>query len=606
MLSKTLSAWFAAILLSCPPAYADDTVTAGIAQALRQEGLSGAVWSLVEPGKSDCVGAAGMADATDGRPLAPDAKVHVGSVAKTVLAAGVLRLVSAGRLTLDTEVARLLPQLVIDNPWQRSDPVRVRHLLDHSAGLENFRFSQVFSLQATPDMPLADVLARTPGILAIHARPGSHYAYSSTGYHLLGMVIEAVAGMRYERYLDEELLAPLGMGDSTFRFLTQAGAGADARLAMGHFEGERPHPAIPVFLRPAVQFTTTAPDMARMARFLMGDGRIDGHPFIDPQLLGALGAPSGTLAALAGLDKGHGLALAMRDRHGAVGQCHPGDSIGFKAMLCLYPRQQKAYFIAFNMDSETADYDRFNRSLIGALALASPRAPAPASAPADIARWQGSYVPTASAVRTLRWTDAVFNTAEVRWDGRRLALRPMQGKPLALAPAGGRLFVADGRIEPSHVLFELPDGERRISDGIRSYRQVSKGGVLAQWTSTALGLAGLLYVLSAGSWRLARRRLTLASPLVLPLLGVAMLVAAVPLFATQSFLRLGDLTPASLLLAAATAFLPLAMLAGLVQAWRLRGRAGRLPAVDAAALAAALQWLLVLAAWGALPVILWR
>jgi CubicO group peptidase (beta-lactamase class C family) len=106
------------------------------------------------------------------------------------------------------------------------------------------------------------------------------------------------------------------MRQSTFRFVTQEGPHADVRLALGHFEDGATQPAVPLYLRPAGQFTTIASDMALFALFLMGNGAIDGRPFIAPHLLRAMGRPTTTEAALAGLDAGYGLGLNSRDRHG--------------------------------------------------------------------------------------------------------------------------------------------------------------------------------------------------------------------------------------------------------------------------------------------------
>jgi hypothetical protein len=162
------------------------------------------------------------------------------------------------------------------------------------------------------------------------------------------------------------------MADSTFGFVTQAGTRAGAprpRLAMGHFEHGVAQAAVPQYLRPASQFTTTAADMGKLAQFLMGDGKLEGTQFIDLALMGALSEPSGTDAAQAGLAAGHGLALAARDRHNVVGACHPGTTVGFRAMLCIYPEQDSAFFVAFNTDAEAADYERFNRLLLRDLEL---------------------------------------------------------------------------------------------------------------------------------------------------------------------------------------------------------------------------------------------
>ena len=591
--------------LTCPESAAakqSDPVQEGMARHLASEGLPGAVWSLVTPG-AIMTGAAGLKHAAKAEAMRIDTRVHVGSVAKTVLAMGVLRLVTTGKLTLDTEVASLLPALRFDNPWQSTDPVRIRHLLAHTADLDNFRFSQIFSLRARADTPLLEALGDKT--LSVNTRPGARYAYSSTGYHLLGMVIEAVTHQRYERYLDTELLGLLGMHDSSFEFSVQTGASADPRLAMGHFEHGVAQPAVPVYFRPATQFMTTAADMGRFARFLMSDGRAGDTPLIAPALMAALGNAEGTEAARAGLAGGHGLGLARRDRHQVLGDCHPGTMPGFQAMLCLYPREGKAFFVAANADVETADYDKLNKVLIDALDLAASPAPTPSSsAPANMDEWGGVYVPAWHAVASLAWVDSILNAVDVRWDGAQLQLAPLQGKPASLRPAGGMLFQAGGRIAPSHVLYRA-EGERMLSDGLRTYRKEPFAKMLCLWLSAALGLAGLLTVLLRGVWLLARGRLRSDSTLAMPLAALLLLFAPLPFFFTQSFLQLGDFTIASGLLAFATCALPPAMAYALVRLLLRTGRVRR-PALDAAALCAVTQWMVVLAAWGLLPVVLWE
>lgn len=579
-------------------------------QALPRAGLAGALWSTVGPGGVTATAAAGLKNVATGERMAVDTRVHVGSVAKTLLALGVLRLVTDSKLTLDTPVAALLPGLAFTNPWRGGDPVRVRHLLAHTSGLDNIRFWQMFSLEPRPDTPLAAGFAGDASLLTVHARPSSRYAYSNMNYALLGMVIEAVSGERYERYLDTKLLRPLGMADSTFEFVTQEGPFADKRLAMGHFEQGAPQAAVPIYLRPAGQFTTTAADMARLAVMLMGDGA----GLVRADLMQQLDRPAGTDAALAGLTAGHGLALAVRDRHGAIGACHPGGTVGYVAMLCVYRPQNKAFFIAFNADSEGADYEQFYKRLIADLAL-SPQGvrakPANVETPpvAPMADWPGWYVPMSFTVSSLAWTDVVFNFRRLDWDGTLLHLIPFQGASKALSPAGGLLFQASDRIAPSHVLMRSDDGRRFMNDGLRTYEQVPWGRMLWLWGTLAAGLAGLAYVLVWGLWCCVIRRRSAASTtatattapvLTIPLASILALLLPVPFFYTQSFLQLGDRTAASLLLAAATGLLPFAMAWGL---WRARQRGHT---SDRIALAAVLQLLAVLAAWGLVPFRLWQ
>lgn len=567
-------------------------------RALAQQQLVGAVWSTVTPA-GIVTGAAGLAHAGDGAAMHSGHRVQVGSVAKTALALGVLRLISEGRLTLDTPVAPLLPPLRFNNHWQHSDPVRVRHLLAHTAGLDNSRLWQVFSLGARADTPLAAAFTRDPALLTVQTRPGSRYAYSNIGYGLLGMVIEKISGQPYAAWLDASVLKPLEMHDSTFQFVTQTD---DARLAMGHFERGAMQAATRHYLPSADQLTTTAADMGRLARFLMGDGSLGGRAFIAPALMAALGEPDGTEAAQAGLTTGHGLALSVRDRHGQRGYCHPGTTIGYNAMLCVYPRQQKAFFVATNTDNESADYDSLNQPLLRALDLPA-AAPVERGVPAaDIARWQGLYVPAPYRMSNLAWTDLVFNFMQVNWDGKTLRLSPFQGKDKLLTPSGGHRFTMDGRLDHTHVLLNGEDGQRVVSDGLHSYRQISEAQVALLWASLAAGMLGLLYIVLIGAWRLWRRGAAQASApsLTVPLIATIALALPVPLFFRQSFLQLGELTLASGALAIVTAALPLALAYGLYRQRRQRRRA------DTLALAAALQCTLVLAAWGMLPLMLWK
>lgn len=563
------------------------------------------MWATVTPDGAIAVDAAGVRNAVTGELLTPDDRVHIGSVTKTLLAAGILRLVTEGRVALDTPVLDLLPDLPFDNPWADSDPIRLRHLLDHTAGLDDARLWQVFSLKADADTPLPAAFSRDSALLRVRSRPGSRFSYSNMGFTLLGMVIESMTGERYERYLDLHLLRPLAMHDSTFAFVSQRGPQADPRLAMGHFENGVPHAAVPGYLRPASQFTTTAKDMALFARFLMGDGSIGGAAFIDAALLRAMGQPTGTEAAREGLAAGYGLGLARRDRHGVVGLCHEGNTVGYRAIFCLFPEQRKAFFVAVNTDSETADYGRLDALLVRALNVAATPTGKPGAPAGDIADRQGIYAPAPNRFASFALLDTALNFVRISWDGSRVHLKPFLADDRVLAPAGGWLWKADDRATASHALFTSSDGEPVISNGFQTYARVPLSKVAALWTSLAAGLSGLIYVIFSGLARLLTGRLQPSGVLFVPFLSAIALLMPLPFFFRQSFLRLGEATVASVSLAVVTAVLPFAMIFGLFLHWRRRP-AGAMALVDVVAMLAVLQWLILLAAWGLAPLRLWK
>jgi CubicO group peptidase (beta-lactamase class C family) len=580
---------------------------ASIEAALVEEDLVGATWALVTP-EGTIVGAAGLNDTSRQRPMSPGDRVQVGSVAKALLATGVLRLVTLGRIDLDAPLEQYLPEAPIENRWASEAPLRVRHLLDHTGGLDDARMWQVFSLLADADAPLSDGLTHHGGTLRLRHRPGDRFSYSNTGYLLIGMLIEAVTGARYERWLDAELLAPLGMSRSTFAFVTQMGPNADPTLAMGHFDPQSPSAAVPIHVRPASQFTTTAADMARFATFLMGDGAVDGRAFVDGDLLRAMAVPTTTEAVSSGLAAGYALGLARRDRHGVVGQCHLGNIGTFRSLMCLYPEHQRALFVAYNSDPEDGRFDRVDALLVDALGV-TPTPLQPVQSPGvDPAEWQGLYRARPNRFEQFAYIDELTGVTRVRWDGEDLRLEPVAGSARALEPVGGALFRAPDRREATHVLLRTRDGTVAISSGLQTLERVNAVSVWALWLSAAAGIVSLAYLLIAGTARsvmAVRRGRWRDEPLRWPALCLAPLAVAPVLYLTQSFLAIGDPTPANVAMAVLSAALPVALILGATQ--RLWAGLGTLRArLDIGAVAGLLQWYAVLAAWGLAPLVLWR
>jgi CubicO group peptidase (beta-lactamase class C family) len=569
-----------------------------------EENVTGAVWAIVNSDGAISTDAAGLKNAATGEMLSPQHRVHVGSVTKTLLAIGVLRLVTENRLTLDTPVEEILNEIKFENKWP-SHPVRIRHLLDHTSGLENLRIWQMFSERADPAAPLEFAFKKDPSVLRIRTTPGSRFSYSNMGYALLGMVIEAVTKEPYETYLDKNLLRPLGMNHSTFSFVTQVGENADPNLAMGHLDDGSPQEAVPIYLRPAGQFTTTAYDMGLFLRFLMSDGTLNGQAFVDPSLLSAMFQPVGTEAVKAGLDVRYSLGLMKRDRHNVIGYAHSGNIIGYRAMIYLFPKEKKAFFISNNMDSETAQYERFNKILIEALGINKIEPTAIGSMPEDVADWDGIYIRTAPAIELSSYFDVLTTFVRVARKEDQLTFKPFQKAEIILTPAGGHSFRAGDKVAASHVLYKDEQNRPLISDGFVTYERANILYLLFLWISLIVGCLGLLFILFAGIIRFVRKRKAfIKEPLLAPFLSVCCLFVPVPFFLNQSFIALGDLTAASLLTAVITGFLPLAMLFGCWKYFK-NGVSGRLKKMELIAVISTLQWVTVLSFWGMIPLRLW-
>ena len=578
------------------PAHAR-AVDQAISRILQEERLAGATWALVK-GESVTIGSAGRSNVSTGAAMNPDHRVHIGSVTKTLTAVGLLRLATEGRLDLNAPVAKLLPDVPITNPWERTHPVRVRHLLDHTAGLEDLRIAQMFSRKVGPRDPLKTAFDRHPDALKVRTRPGELFSYSNIGYALAGMIIERLTGEPYENWLDANLLIPLEMKASTFQFVSQKDR-QHGGLAWGHNDDLSLAAALPVALRPAAQFTTNAADMARFASFLMSDGSVNGRPFVQPGLLRAMGTPVETAAARSGLLLGYRFGLVSRDRHGQVGRCHAGNIVGYRAMLCVYPDQKKAFFYSVNTDGESADYARLDKLLTDSLAmLPRPRSQS-ARASSALQQWDGRYVPVVSGINLERYGDHLSEGMRLLINSDHAIIRTIGSVDRRLDFVGGYLLRAPERTLPSHVVLRDRAGTQLVTDGLRTFRRVSKVYFWGLWASLGLGLAGLLYstlVLPILAWR---RKSLRTVPMVF---APALLLMGAGFMFTQSFEQLGDVTPGSILLFIGTLTLPIAALGQAIVALIKRPRSWLFDLMAAIAL---LQWCAALAKFGLLPLALW-
>lgn len=560
--------------------------------------LTGQVWALVEQGRVR-TGASGWANAATRVPMTPQTRVQVGSVAKTVLALAVLKAASDGLIDLDAPMAQLVPDVPIANPWAATSPLRLRHLLDMTGGLEDLRLWHMASTRTTHDMPLAAALAGLEPPLVLRSAPGTQFSYSNISITLAALALERRVGVRYEDWAQRALLQPLGMHGSSFHAQPPADAAAQGRqpVAWGHLEDHRPMVPPAIAVRPAAQFVTTAGDMGRLALFLLGGTLPDGSRPIRADLLAGMGLATGTDAWRAGLRTGYGLGLSTRDRDGAVGRCHGGSIAGFRAMFCLFDQSQKAFFIAHNVDDEDARYGQFDQALVRALGVASDALPAVAAAPDD-ARWAGVYVPAPSQMPQLALLDWLTGFRVLRIAGSESSVRQGFAAKQRLEAVGPRLYRQEGRVGATWALLGPAEGPHTLTNGFQTLRRVPALLLVATMVLVMCGTLVLLAWFAVPLWRHAR-----GGP---PCWrqpawwGMVALVGSAALLATKDWRSLGDFDAAAIAVYAATSVLPVAAVAQLALRWRTAAAGERAAGI------VGLAFLALLLAFGLLPLPLWR
>jgi CubicO group peptidase (beta-lactamase class C family) len=152
----------------------------------------------------------GLADLPGRMPIRPSTVFDVASVSKQFTAACVLLLAERGRLTLDDDVRKYVPEL----PGYEAT-ITLRHLLYHTGGLPSYIDLLVRSGKRYSDLTTdGDALAALAGQRQLLFRPGTAWKYSDSGYFLLSLVVKRVTGESLRAFAAENLFAPLGMRDT--------------------------------------------------------------------------------------------------------------------------------------------------------------------------------------------------------------------------------------------------------------------------------------------------------------------------------------------------------------------------------------------------------
>ncbi len=154
----------------------------------------------------------GLANMEWDMPNAASTKHRLGSITKQFTAMLILQLAEQGKLKLDVPITTYLP----DYPKANGQQITVHHLLTHTSGIPNYTgFPNFFKDICRNYYSPADFV-KLFWEMPLEFKPGEKFAYSNSGYFLLGYIIEKVSGKTYETCLQENIFTPLQMNDTGF------------------------------------------------------------------------------------------------------------------------------------------------------------------------------------------------------------------------------------------------------------------------------------------------------------------------------------------------------------------------------------------------------
>lgn len=284
-------------------------------------------------------GASGMADMELGVSLKADHVFRLGSITKQFTAAGILLLEEQGKLSVDDNIKKHLP----DYPTQ-GHTIRIKHLLSHTSGIFDYQYTPNYGIAVLKDVTTEELI----GIFENHPldfAPGEQYRYSNSGYILLGAIIEKVTGQSYAQFIQTAIFDRLGMANSFYggpKIIMNRARGYQGRdgnysnanyISMTHAHA-------------AGGLLSTVDDMAIWSKSLFGEKLLSKS---------SLKKMTTDFVLNNGAQTGYGFGLAINKRYGEQQIAHGGWIDGFRANAIWLPKQAVYAVILSNNSDKSPD-----------------------------------------------------------------------------------------------------------------------------------------------------------------------------------------------------------------------------------------------------------
>ncbi|MGH9387076.1 MAG: serine hydrolase domain-containing protein [Vicinamibacterales bacterium] len=252
--------------------------------------IAGAVAAVARRGKVAYLESVGVQDLPSGAPMAERTLFRIYSMTKSVTAVAVMMLHEQGRFALGDPVSKFLPEfqdvvvtLEPELATRKADrEITVRDLLLHTSGLSHrtsalYRNAKVRSRSISLPQLVTNI-TRTP----LMEDPGTRYRYSEATT-VLGRLVEIWSGIAFDQFLDDRVLKPLAMNDTSFwvapdaasRLATVYSPMPAGGLTPVEIE-EVPFTVRPTLIEGAVGLVSTVPDYLRFCQMLLNKGELDG------------------------------------------------------------------------------------------------------------------------------------------------------------------------------------------------------------------------------------------------------------------------------------------------------------------------------------------
>jgi CubicO group peptidase (beta-lactamase class C family) len=334
-----------------------------IQQHMQQDNIPGLAIAVVDDQNILWIEGFGYTDWDKKIPVTQDTLFSIQSMSKSFTATAAMFAAQDGLVNLDAPITDYLPDFQInsifeDHPEQK---ITLRMLLSHTAG-----FAHEAPYGGNFDLPAYSFEKHIASISDTWLKfpVGKYYSYSNLGVDLAGYILQVQSGMPFTQYVQEKVLQPLEMNESTLD-LNQIRA--DKRRAIGH-EGASFPPPVDFLIIPSGGVWTTAADMTRYLQFHINKGAVDGQHLLKQDMAETMYTSPNLAAQLSG----YALGIAVSQRNGARHFQHGGGGFGFNDSMVWYPDLKLGSVVLTNSVPEDSYAYNLSEAVLDAIIASAP------------------------------------------------------------------------------------------------------------------------------------------------------------------------------------------------------------------------------------------
>jgi len=307
--------------------------------------IPGVSVAVVKDGEPVYAQAFGVKNVETGEPVTVRSLFHMASVTKTFVATAVMQLWEQGKVDLDAPLVQYLPYFKMRD--LRYKEITVAQMLNHTSGMPDV-MNYEWNRPAYDDSALEEYI-RSLFNRELIAAPGTRERYSNMAFDVLGGLIATVSGMTFEDYVEQHILKPLGMKDSTL----MKPEADPALLTAPHVRKANSVEVSKVFPynrkhAPSSTLLSNALDMSRWGLANLHRGELDGIRILKDATYDVLWRPKDNAFP------NRGMSWFLGEHRGWKTVAHGGSDLGYTCYLVLLPEKQAGVIVAANLNGAPA------------------------------------------------------------------------------------------------------------------------------------------------------------------------------------------------------------------------------------------------------------